>query len=227
MGEAEQLPEYKNKLEKVWASAPSAGLQTLCFDPVSESTREGWLTNTQVNFCAKAYPTVAADHPDAAPLTVLAGVLRNGFLHRSIREQGGAYGGGASQDSNIGAFRFYSYRDPRLAETLADFDASIDWILNTELAGNDIEQAILGVISSIDKPASPAGEAKQTFQAELFGRTREKRELFRQRVLEVTAADLKRVAAHYLQKDKASVAVVAPKSAHSAFRQLGLTVKTL
>ncbi len=47
-------------------------------------------------------------HPDAAALTVLGGVLRNGFLHRAIREQGGAYGGGASQDSGIAAFHFYS-----------------------------------------------------------------------------------------------------------------------
>lgn len=227
VGESEQLPEYKNKLEKVWARAPATNPPKLSFEPLRELTREGWLTNTQVNFCAKAYPTVASDHPDAAPLTVLAGVLRNGFLHRSIREQGGAYGGGASQDSNIGAFRFYSYRDPRLTETLADFDASVDWLLNTELAESEIEQAILGVISSIDKPASPAGEAKQTYQAELFGRTREKRERFRQRVLEVTAPDLKRVAAQYLQTDNASVAVVAPKSAHSTLEQLGLAVKTL
>ena len=46
------------------------------------------------------------DHEDSAALVVLGNLLRNGFLHRAIREQGGAYGGGASQDSNSGAFRF-------------------------------------------------------------------------------------------------------------------------
>ena len=40
-----------------------------------------------------------------------------------IMEQ--AHGGGAGQDSGIAAFRFYSYRDPRLSETLADFDRLI------------------------------------------------------------------------------------------------------
>lgn len=30
----------------------------------------------------------------------------------------GAYGGGASYDGNACSFRFFSYRDPRLAETL-------------------------------------------------------------------------------------------------------------
>jgi Zn-dependent M16 (insulinase) family peptidase len=62
---------------------------------------------------------------------VLGGFLRNGFLHRAIREQGGAYGGGASHDAGIAAFRFYSYRDPRHAATLADFDAALDWLHGT------------------------------------------------------------------------------------------------
>ncbi|MBU2887017.1 insulinase family protein [Gilvimarinus agarilyticus] len=227
VGESEPLPDYKDILQKVWLENPPAEAKALTFNPVNECIREGWVTNTQVNFCAKAYPTVASDHPDAAVLTVLAGILRNGYLHRVIREQGGAYGGGASQDSNSGAFRFFSYRDPRLTETLADFDASIDWLLNSEIEPEDIEQAILGVVSSIDKPGSPAGEAKQTYHAELFGRTREKREQFRQRVLEVSGPDLKRVAAQYLQADNASIAVVAPKSANRELEQLGLKVKTL
>lgn len=154
VGEQEHLDEYKGYLAEYWAGDSNHCDQKLALPPVSEQVKQGWMTNTQVNFCAKAFPTVPSDHPDAAPLTVLAGVLRNGFLHRAIREQGGAYGGGASQDNNTGAFRFYSYRDPRLAETLADFDASIQWLLETELAFSDIEQSILGVISSIDKPAS-------------------------------------------------------------------------
>ena len=56
--------------------------------------------------------------------------LRNGCLHKLIREQGGAYGGGASFDAAGRSFRFYSYRDPRLAETLADFDQGIEWMLS-------------------------------------------------------------------------------------------------
>ena len=83
---------------------------------------------------------------------------RNGYLHRAIREQGGAYGAGASQDSQS-AFRFFSYRDPRISDTLDDFDRSIDWLLDNPLGDEKIEEAILGVIGSLDKPGSPAGEA--------------------------------------------------------------------
>ena len=186
-----------------------------------------WKTSTQVNFCAKAYPTVSSAHPDAAALTVLGGFLRNGHLHTAIREQGGAYGGGASQDSQSGAFRFYSYRDPRISGTLADFDASLRWLQDASHDWSQVEEAILGVVSSIDKPASPAGEAKQTFHAELYGNTREIREQFRQRVLEVTLDDLRRVAGTYLTEDRANTAVIAHPDKLAEVEDLGLATESL
>jgi Zn-dependent M16 (insulinase) family peptidase len=166
-----------------------------------------WAANTQVNFCAKAYPTVPSGHPDAPVLTVLGAYLRNGFLHRSIREQGGAYGGGASHDANVGAFRFFSYRDPRNLETLADFDASIDWLLTEKHDELALEEAILSVMSSLDKPASPAGEVKKAFYDELYGRTAEHKRQLRDAIISTTIDDLQRVASTYLRLD-ASTSVI-------------------
>lgn len=226
VAEKEHLQQYQQEMAECWQSSDSATLKPFSLAPVEETVRQGWVTNTQVNFCAKAYPTVPVDHPDAAPLSVLGGLLRNGYLHRAIREQGGAYGGGASQDSNIAAFRFYSYRDPRLEETLDDFDKSLQWLQNESIEWQPVEEAILGVISSLDKPSSPAGEAKQTFHAELFGRSREKRELFRKRLLDVTLADLRRVANTYLTPEKASIAVVSNGTQKAAMEQLGLAIES-
>ncbi|MEH6590461.1 MAG: insulinase family protein [Halioglobus sp.] len=198
---------------------------------IRQPVAELWATNTQVNFCAQAYPTVPVQHPDAAALTVLGGFMRNGFLHRAIREQGGAYGGGASQDSGIAAFRFYSYRDPRLAETLNDFEASIAWVLDTAHEYQSLEEAILGVIGSLDKPSSPAGEAKQHFHNSLFGRTHAQRELFRQRILDVSMDDLRSVTQKYLTADKASTAVITSVNQIDATTELresrGLTLQEL
>ena len=178
-------------------------------DPVREMRRECWVANTQVNFCAKAYATVPSGHPDAPALTVLAAFLRNGFLHRAIREQGGAYGGGASQDGNIGAFRFFSYRDPRLEGTLGDFDQSIRWLLETKHEPAALEEAILGVVGSMDKPGSPAGEAKKHFHETLFNRTAEDRATFRAGIISTTLDDLRRVTETYLaDSDAASIAVI-------------------
>jgi len=208
VGEAERLANYQQALEQRFNPVSNPDFQAFSQPELHQQINELWKTSTQVNFCSKSYPTVAMSHPDAAALTVLGGFLRNGYLHRAIREQGGAYGGGAGQDSNIAAFRFFSYRDPRIEGTLNDFDESLDWLHNEKHDWSQVEEAILGVISSIDKPGSPAGEAKQTFHTELYGRTREVREQFRNQVREVTLADLQRVAATYLTNDKASTAVI-------------------
>ncbi len=199
--------------DALFAPAPAAGI-----------VRQGWATSTQVNFAAKAYPTVSQGHPDAAPLTVLGPLLRNGFLHRAIREQGGAYGAGAGYDSDSGAFRFFSYRDPRLAETLEDFDRSVEWLKREKHAFRVVEEAILGVIGSIDRPNSPAGEAVSAYFAELHGRTPERRRLFRRRVLDVTIDDLRRVAEQYLVPERASIAVVSDAKTLDQNAGLGLDI---
>jgi hypothetical protein len=155
---------------------------------------------------------------------VLAGFLRNNYLHRAIREQGGAYGGGASFEPDSGAFRFYSYRDPRLTETLADFDNAIEWLLGKEHEWRLVEEAILGIISSIDKPGSPAGEAKKTFHGNLHGRTPEQRRRFRARILDVREADLKRVAETWLKPERASIAVISDPATLGRHADLGLEI---
>tara|TARA_B110000116_G_C16798713_1_gene568697 strand:- start:732 stop:3644 length:2913 start_codon:yes stop_codon:yes gene_type:complete len=226
IGEEERLDDYALAMSS-WTTPNNSEFAAFALPTVNAKIAQAWITSTQVNFCASAYPTVPMSHQDAPALTVLGGFLRNGFLHRTIREQGGAYGGGASQDNNIGAFRFYSYRDPRLADTLKDFEAALEWLQKNTHDSDQVEQAIMGVISSIDKPGSPAGEAKQTFHAELFGRDRDKRERFRTRLLSVNIDDLKRVATTYLTSDKASVAVITSSDNIEAVTELGLDVINL
>ncbi len=186
--------------------------------------QQGWLTSTQVNFCSRAYAAVPADHRDAPAFTVLGGYLRNSFLHTAIREQGGAYGGGASYDSDAGAFRFYSYRDPRLEDTLSDFDASLAWLLedNEDHEPRLLEEAILGVISALDRPRSPAGEAIAAYYSERNGRTPEQRRHFRKAVLGVTLEALRRVVREYLKPELANTAVISDPGKKSDIASIGL-----
>ena len=210
VAENDRLNTFRGQMEKGFVGSPigAYGDNLISYQPNLESVNHCWTANTQVSFCAKAYPTVPASHPDAAALTVLGGVLRNGFLHRVVREQGGAYGGGASQDNQSGAFRFYSYRDPRIAGTLTDFDQSIEWLLKEPIGFDKIEESILGVVGSLDKPGSPFGEAMQAFHSELNGRSKASAMDFRQRILSVTSSDLKRVTENYLRQDLGQTAVI-------------------
>ncbi len=228
IAEANEETALLNNIEQVWATTSVRDMPALfSLDPVRATVREAWLTSTQVKFSAMAFPTVPSAHADAAALTVLGGFLRNGFLHRAIREQGGAYGGGATQDSGSASFRFYSYRDPRLGDTLDDFKKSIDWMLSTAHDYSQLEEAILGVISSLDKPASPAGSAKQAFHNELFGRDKAQRARFRQQVLDVQIEDLKGVTERYLRPELASLGVVSNKACQAELERLGLHIQTL
>lgn len=207
--EEEKLEPLVDEFETIWKPASvSDAFKPFSLDKHEQQIKQMWITNTQVNFCSRAYKTVPMEHEDAAVLTVLGGFLRNGFLHTAIREQGGAYGGGAGHDASISAFRFYSYRDPRLEETLDDFDRSIEWMLNHDHEWRQVEEAILGVIGAMDKPGSPAGEARHAFHNILHDRTNEKLQMMRQRVLAVTLDDLKRVTEKYLQPESASTAVI-------------------
>lgn len=209
-------------LEKISSCSPSSALTKASTNmpSIRDKAREIWICNSQVNFCAKAYPTVHGSHEDAAALTVLGGILRNGFLHTAIREQGGAYGGGASQDNDSASFKFYSYRDPRLLETLDDFDQSINWLLNENLTFSQLEEAILGVVSAIDKPSSPAGTAKQHFHNLLFDRTPTLLNDYRNRILETQLTDIQRVAEKYFAPDKASIAVLSHRDEEKTISEL-------
>ncbi len=222
VGEEAQLDNFNNGLSPLSQNAQSSTSSRFSLTPHTKKINEAWITNTEVSFCAKAYPTVSMSHEDSAALVILGGFLRNGFLHTSIREQGGAYGGGASQDNNIAAFRFYSYRDPRLEETLSDFDRALPWLLDEKHAPQKLEEAVLGTLSSLDKSESPAGRAKRCFHAELHGRTVEQRHQFRERVIDTTLDDLRRVAETYLTPEKANTAVVTHAGNKEIVTALGL-----
>jgi hypothetical protein len=221
--EAEQVAKIREGLEAAWGKLPAAANASRLRLPFAPRTvRQAWAISTQVNFCAKAYATgIAPNHEDAPALSVLGHFLKNGFLHRTIREQGGAYGGGAGYDPDTGVFRFYSYRDPRLAETLADFDRSLDW-LQGKHTEQQLEEAVLGVIGAIDHPDSPAGEAIKAFYAGVHGRTPAQRRGYRQRVLDLSLADVRRVARQYLRPQDASIAVLSDAGRLDASSALGL-----
>ncbi len=209
VGDENHLHEVIGTREQNYQSLPATKTHdALALPEPDTAENQCWITNTQVNFCATAYPAAAPYHEDGAALMVLGGYLKNGYLHGAIREQGGAYGAGAGYDADAGAFRFYSYRDPRLNETLADFTASIHWLLNEKQTDSQLEEAILGVISRMDKPSSPAGEAKAEFYNHLFGRSVALRQELRHRILSTRLADLRAVAERYLHGKEPVTAVV-------------------
>jgi len=219
------IETWMSAVDQLW----QPGKNTSAFhQPASQlPQKQAWLTSTQVNFCAMALPVVDKNHPDAPALAVLAPLLKNNILHTAIREIGGAYGGGASYNSQAQTFEFYSYRDPRIAETFADYEASIEWAIKGEFQAQQVEEAILSLISMIDKPASPSGEAVASFFMQLHGRSPEEAQAYRQAIQAVSIGDLVAVSKKYLQNDKKSQVVITNTSNWQAASLQGFTEFTI
>ena len=193
------------------------------FDIQEESI--GWITGAQVTYCAEAFPTVDFFHNDAPALSVLGAVLRNGYLHTAIREKGGAYGSGAMQDSNNKVFKFFSYRDPRCTETFQDFKKSREWSLKN-ISQDQLDEGILGIISSIDKPLSPFGEAMSDFSMNLDRKNIKKRLEIRAKVKACTIDDLVNVSQKYLFNESKK-SVIAGENYIEEMKGLNFKIKNI
>jgi len=162
-----------------------------------------------VHYVSRCVRTVPYTHPDTAKLQVLAKVLSSKYLHREIREKGGAYGSGAKIGGGI--FSFFSYRDPNSVRTLEAFDHAVEWASQGKFKDEDIEEAKLSVFSSIDSPVSPGNRGMALFNN---GLSDELRQTHRDRLFGASRDDLVDVCQRYLLPGKSvdSFAIVGPKT---------------
>jgi Zn-dependent M16 (insulinase) family peptidase len=151
-----------------------------------------------VAFNVRIFKTVRFTHPDSAALLVLSNYVKDTFLHRELREKGGAYGGYAQAGIGSGTFYFGSYRDPNIIRTYDIYDEAVKWVTDGEIEAEALKEAILGACSDVDPLESPDIKGRREATNRLTGFTREERERFKQRLLRVTAEDLRRVARGYL-----------------------------
>ncbi|MCD6224808.1 MAG: insulinase family protein [Deltaproteobacteria bacterium] len=172
--------------------------------------REGWSTSTAVSFVAQAFRTVRMGHEDAPALSLISKLLKSLFLHREIREKGGAYGGFALYNSEDGVFSFGSYRDPHIAATLKVYENAFDFIKKGAYTEEDIKEAILQKCSGMDTPDPPAPAARKAFHRKLAGLTDSARMQFKEQLLSLTRAEVMKTAEKYFNKEnnKQSVAVI-------------------
>jgi hypothetical protein len=161
-----------------------------------------------VNFTARSLPIIPYSHPDFACLRILANILTTRYLHREIREKGGAYGGGAVADQT-GLFHFYAYRDPNLEKTLATFSAAAVWASEGQFTDRDIDEAKLSVFSKVDSPVPPGQKGMRYFLHEISDDAFQKH---REQLLAVNRENIVDVTSRYLVGDSrpGSVTVLGP-----------------
>ncbi len=175
--------------------------------------KEGWSTSTSVSFVAQTFKAVRMDHEDAPALSIISKILRSLFLHREIREKGGAYGGFAIYNSEGGLFSFGSYRDPHIKATLDVYKKSADFIRSGKFGHEDIKEAILQVCSEIDKPDPPGPAARKAFYRKILSLSDADRQHFKSGLLSLTKNRVIKTAEKYfdIADDQKAVAVISSK----------------
>ena len=172
--------------------------------------REGWSTSSAVSFVALAFEAVRMEHEDAAALSVISKILRSMYLHREIREKGGAYGGFALYSPEDGLFCLASYRDPHIVATLKTFGNAAAFIRSGSFGEEDVNEAILQVCSEIDKPDPPGPAARKAFYRSIVSLTDDMRAQYKSRLLNLTRKQVIQAAEKYFDgnEEKKAIAVI-------------------
>ncbi|KAG6973549.1 hypothetical protein JG688_00003476 [Phytophthora aleatoria] len=149
-----------------------------------------------VNFVVETQPSVSFAHEDNVSLTVLAQIMSSCYLHQQVREQGGAYGSGVSQ--NEGSFSMSSHYDPNTFKTLDAYAGARGWAVSGEFSDRDVQEALLSVFASVDAPKTPSMKGRMSF---LRGITNDMRQRRREQYLSLKRQDLVDVAQKYFGTD--------------------------
>ena len=209
--EESTVPQVRDLLTQLVSALPPSDADGIPapkpdpLDPFSEARS----APVPVAFNVRTFKTIRYTHPDAPALLVLANYLRDTFLHRELREKGGAYGGFAQASTGAGFFYLGSYRDPNVVHTYEVYDRAVRWAVDSPIEPEALKEAILGACGDVDPLESPDIKGRREAVNRLTGFTLEERERFKQRLLHVTADDLARVSTSYLAGGRGVQATVA------------------
>jgi hypothetical protein len=183
------------------------------FKEQNKPVKEAWTTQSSVSFVGAACRVPSFGTEYSPYFSVLSRLLKSNFLHREIREKGGAYGGFAIYNSEEGIFSCGSYRDPNIKRTIDAFENGIEFLKKGDFDAEEIKEAILQTASDIEKPDTPAVSAKKDFFRKILNIPDEKREEFKKLLLETDNQKLSEAAQKYLESGvfKNNVAVITGK----------------
>eukprot|EP00056_Hartaetosiga_gracilis_P008579 m.123050 g.123050 ORF g.123050 m.123050 type:complete len:234 (+) comp12941_c0_seq37:2431-3132(+) len=137
----------------------------------SENRKMAVVCPVNVSYAGCAVPGANHSSPDSVYLSLASNILTT-FLHKEIREHGGAYGAGCSHSG--GHVRYYTYRDPSPVRSLDKFAEASDWFLENKFEDEMVNEAKLSAFQSLDGPQPPQNRGMTAFLTEV---TQEQRQL--------------------------------------------------
>ena len=160
------------------------------FTPSFEKKNEGFLTAGQVQFVCRAGNFINRGLPYTGSLKVLKVMMGYDYLWNQVRVKGGAYGCMCGFYRNGDGY-FVSYRDPNLDKTVQVYEQAADYIRQAKLDERTVTQFIIGAVSELDTPMTPATRGSYSKGGYLTGLSMEKVQKERDEVLNTTAEQLR------------------------------------
>ena len=159
-----------------------------------EKMNEGFRTSSKVQFVAQAGNFMDAGKEYHGALQILKVIMSYEYLWNNIRVKGGAYGC-MSNFNRIGEGYFVSYRDPNLKKTLDVYAGVPEYLKNFTVSERDMTKYIIGTISNIDQPMTPAAKGDRSMNLYMNHLTEEMIREERMQILGATQEDIRNLAA--------------------------------
>ena len=99
-----------------------------------------------------------------------------------------------SSFNRLGEGYFVSYRDPHLKNTLDIYQGVTDYLRNFAVSDRDMTKFIIGTISNMDQPMTPAVKGDRSMNLYMNHVTKEMMEQERREVLHATQQDIRNLA---------------------------------
>ena len=157
--------------------------------PQLSKKNEAFMTAGQVQYVCRAGNFIKKGLPYTGALKVLKVMMGYDYLWNNVRVKGGAYGCMCNFYKNGDAY-FVSYRDPNLNKTINVYEKAAEYIKNVELDERTVTQFIIGAISELDTPMTPATKGNYSRGGYLTGLSMERVQKERDELLATTKEQL-------------------------------------
>ncbi|MBS6279801.1 MAG: insulinase family protein [Lachnospiraceae bacterium] len=158
-----------------------------------EKKNEGFKTASKVQYVARAGNFIDQGVPYHGALQILKVILSYDYLWQNVRVIGGAYGC-MTNFNRIGEGYFVSYRDPNLKRTMDVYEGVVDYLENFIVTDRDMTKYIIGTMSNIDQPMTPAIKGERSMNLYMNRVSEEMIQTERCQILEAQQEDIRKLA---------------------------------
>lgn len=154
---------------------------------------EGFTDASMIQYVTEAGHFDTARYPYHGSMRIFKSIMSFDYLWNRIRVKGGAYGCSAAI-TRSGDVYFTSYRDPKLKESLAVYEAVPEYLKNFTIDSRDMTKFVIGTFSEMDAPLSPAAKGRRSLLAAVSGLTWEDVQKEREEVLRADTEQIRGLA---------------------------------